>query len=59
MGHKAKKLNKPSDMCGHCNKACTSKVQAIQCDLCSQWVHAKCEKIITEDYTSLLSCLSQ
>ena len=44
-------LNKPSDMCGHCNKACTSKGQAIQCDLCSQWVHAKCEKITTEDYT--------
>ena len=33
-------LNKTLDICGKCNKKCSSKAEAIQCDMCCMWVHA-------------------
>ena len=35
-------LSKSVDTCGKCNKKCTSRGDAIQCDLCGMWVHAVC-----------------
>ena len=29
--------------CPHCRKARTHKSEALQCDLCAVWVHARCE----------------
>ena len=46
-------LNKSADMCNHCNKKCTVNDEAIQCDLCSTWVHASCENLSHEQYNSL------
>ena len=37
--------NLPGDKCPHCNQVCTIESKAIQCDLCSNWVHAQCEGI--------------
>ena len=38
-------LSKSTEVCGHCNKKCTAKGEAVQCDLCYGWVHASCEGI--------------
>ena len=48
-------LSKSVDMCGHCSRKCTIKNKPIQCDcdLCSTWVHASCEKLKDEQYTIL------
>ena len=45
-------LSKSTEVCGHCNKRCTAKGEAVQCDLCYSWVHASREGIkkITIDY---------
>ena len=37
----------------HCRKACTRKSEALQCDLCAVWVHARCEGVSSELYKSL------
>ena len=50
---RSKLINKPVDICGHCQKKCTSKGklgEAIQCDLCCYWVHASCEGLSRDDY---------
>jgi len=44
--------NLPGDKCPHCNQVCTIESEAIQCDLCSNWVHAQCEGISSELYKS-------
>ena len=46
-------LSRPVDTCGHCNKKCTTKDRAIQCDLCSTWVHANCENLTNDQYKVL------
>ena len=51
-------LGRDVDMCGHCNKKCTVKNKAIQCNLCSTWVHASCEKLTHEQYNVLGSSTS-
>lgn len=51
-------LNKPVDVCGHCNKKCATNDEAIQCDLCSTWVHASCENLSLEQYNSLCQLTS-
>jgi len=33
-----------------CNKRCTLRSEAIQCDLCQSWVHASCEALNKEEY---------
>ena len=43
----------PGNKCFHCKKACTSKSEAIQCDLCAVWVHARCEGVSSDLYKSL------
>ena len=48
-------LSKSLDTCGKCNKKCTSKGDAIQCDLCGTWVHAACEGITHEKYKAIKS----
>ena len=47
--HKSKTVN----VCGYCKKKCTSRSEAIQCDLCQSWVHASCEGISKEIYKLL------
>jgi len=44
--------NLPGDKCPHCNQVCTIESEAIQCNLCSNWVHAHCEGISSELYKS-------
>jgi len=39
-----------ADVCNHCNKKCSPKGEALQCDLCGQWVHASCEGIKRDQY---------
>ena len=46
-------MNVPGDLCGHCGKKCTMKgksSEAIQCDVCFEWVHATCEGFSREQY---------
>lgn len=48
-----KAMTVPGDVCGHCNKKCTTKgksSEAIQCDVCFEWVHAQCEGYSKEQY---------
>ena len=45
-------------MCNHFNKQCTSNDEAIQCDLCSTWVHASCEDLSHEQYNLLCQLAS-
>ena len=45
--------SKKVNVCGHCNKKCTLRSEAIQCDLCQSWVHASCEGISKENYKLL------
>ena len=46
-------LRKSTEVCGHCNKRCTAKGEAVQCDLCYSWVHASCEGIKKDNYRLL------
>ena len=53
--------NLPGDICGHCNNCCTEtgkQGQAVQCDLCSVWVHAECDGISVDQYKALVSLTS-
>lgn len=46
--------------CGRCSKCkenCTTESEAIQCDLCYAWVHAQCDSISSELYSSLNNIL--
>ena len=43
----------PGNKCPHCKKPCTRKSEALQCDLCAAWVHARCEGVTSELYKSL------
>jgi len=45
--------SKKVNVCGHCNKRCTLRNEAIQCDLCQSWVHASCEALNKEKYEIL------
>ena len=51
-------LSKPVDIRNHCKKKCTSRSEAIQCDFCSAWVHAACEGLSKDDYSSLNQLIS-
>jgi len=54
-------LSKTVDVCGHCAKKCGGEGplnEAIQCDLCSTWVHASCEGISSDDYKLLTNLTS-
>ena len=52
--------SKNVDICCHCNKKCTKKSEAVQCDLCYSWLHASCEGLNKEQYKLLthLYCIS-
>ena len=41
-------LSKNVDICRHCNKKCTKKSEAVQCDLCYLWLHTSCEGLNKE-----------
>ena len=45
------KANK--DKCNICNKRCTLKQRAIQCDTCDEWFHASCMHMNTPIYIAL------
>ena len=51
-------LSKSLDVRGKCNKKCTSKGEAIQCNLCCVWVHAVCEGITRDQYKAIKSLSS-
>ena len=51
-------LRTPLGICGKCNKRCTLKGEAIQCDLCCVWVHAVCEGITWDQYKAIKSLSS-
>lgn len=36
------------EVCGHCHKKCLQKAEAVQCDLCTPWVHAAREGLKRE-----------
>jgi len=46
-------LSKDVDICVHCKKKCTQTCEALQCDLCSSWVHASCEGFTKKQYASI------
>ena len=46
------------DVCRHCNKKCTKKSEAVQCDLCYSWLHASCEGLTKEQYKLLTQLTS-
>ena len=42
-GSPSSPMSIPGDLCGHCNKKCALKgkpSEAIQCNVCYEWVHA-------------------
>ena len=39
--------------CSKCKENCTAESEAIQCDLCYAWLHALCDGISSELYSSL------
>ena len=41
------------DVCKHCQKDVRERDNALQCDHCSLWIHAKCEKISDGLYQDL------
>ena len=46
-------MSVPGELCGHCIKKCTTKgktSEAIQCDVCFEWVHATCEGFSKDQY---------
>ena len=43
-------LSMDVDVCGHCHKKCSPSSEALQCDLCSAWVHASCEGFTKKQY---------
>ena len=43
-------MSKDVDLCGHCHKKCSPSSEALQCDLCSTWVHATCEGLTKKQY---------
>ena len=43
----------PGGRCLHCDQDCTLESNALQCDLCQNWVHSKCEGISSELYKQL------
>jgi len=46
-------MNVPGDICGHYKNKCTLKgktSEAIQCDVCFEWVHAACEGLSKDQY---------
>ena len=50
---KQDKEKRPKDVCGHCNKKCTSTGKfshAFECDYCHYWVHAECEGYTEDKY---------
>ena len=51
-------LSKNADICRHCNKKCTKKSEAVQCDLCYSWLHASCEGLNKEQYKLLTQLTS-
>jgi len=46
-------ISRDVETCGHCKKKCTSTCEALQCDLCSSWVHANCEGVSKKQYLSI------
>ena len=48
-------LSKPLDICGKCNKKCSSEGESIQCELCGLWAHASCENVTREQYKAIKS----
>ena len=42
-----------SSQCPDCKKAVTNNDQALECDLCCRWLHAKCQEVPTATYTFL------
>jgi len=36
--------------CGVCSKPVATNHKAIECDLCKQWIHIKCNKLGKNDY---------
>lgn len=55
-GDQAQPPNLPGDLCGYCNKKCTTRgktSEAIQCDFCCVWVHAHCEEVSRDQYKNL------
>jgi len=45
-------VNKHLDVCENCNSKCLEDNDAIQCDLCHMWVHAKCDNVSKEQYNA-------
>ena len=41
-----------------CNKKCSKKSEAIQCDLCYGWLHASCEGLSKDEYKLLTQLTS-
>ena len=39
--------------CGICSKSVNSNHRSIQCDICNQWIHIKCNKLSGSDYEYL------
>ena len=51
-------LSKSVDVCRHCNKKCTKRSEAVQCDLCYSWLHASCEGLNKDQYKLLTQLTS-
>ena len=39
-----------TDICPFCEKIINNRVKAICCDLCSKWIHIKCNNFNDLDY---------
>ena len=48
--------NNPIFPCRHCVKNVHDKDKAVQCDLCENWIHIKCNNLNYLDYKYLQTC---
>ena len=46
-------LAKVEEKCGDCDKCVTAKDQGLQCEVCNEWFHARCQKISEDTYSSI------
>ena len=45
--------------CGVCNRAVGIKHKAIQCDVCLNWIHIKCNNVNQKVYQNLINLNNQ
>ena len=46
----------PGELCSICKRKTTATDRALQCDLCEQWSHQRCENVKDTTYDAITNC---